>query len=238
MFPLLGGCFGGSLATSTGPRASGDWSVAKRQAAHVGETVRFSYVLTRPFKKHPINPAGIADYCIVTLGDRAAEADLDHMGKFTLEYPMPEAWSDQEIRVCATAYRTYGLRDRTAVAGELLRVGSGSDAHDTAIARDAITMLIYQSTVELVLTPGADDFDFDTGRLVLRRADGTTTSVARARPPVGGFTVEGPDENNAFVVRYQPTWDQVNLTGATEATFVVWDRAGLRHRSETGFPTP
>ncbi|MFH0982091.1 MAG: hypothetical protein V2A79_11175 [Planctomycetota bacterium] len=236
--PLLSGCFGGSLATSTGSRSSGDWSIAGHQAAHVGEKVRFSFVLTQPFITHPISPAGIADYCIVALDDQNAEAEPDANGKFTLAYRMPEAWRNREIRVRATAYRQYGQPDRKVVGGELLQVESAADPVDRVIARAALTLLVYHSTVELTLTPGADDFDFSTGRLVLRKADGTGSSVGMARPPVGGFTVEGPDALRVYTVRFAPAWEQVNLTGTTAAEFTVLDLTGVQHRFETEFLTP
>ena len=238
LLPLVGGCFSGSLASSTGPRSSGDWSVAKHQAAHVGETVRFSFILTQPLKKHPVSPRDIADYCIFALDDRFAGAELDPHGKYTLSYRMPEEWADREIRVRATAYRRYGRRDHMVVGGELPQVDSTADPSDRVIARDSITMLVYQPTLELALTPGADAFDFDTGRLVLRKADGTACSVVRARPPVGGFTVEGPDDNGTFTVRYEPTCGQVNLTGTTQAEFTVWDLAGHQHRHQAEILTP
>ena len=234
----MGGCFSGSLATSTGPRSGGEWSIARHQAAHVGETVRFSFILTRPFKKHPVNPAGIADYCIVTLDDWSADAELDATGKFPLAHRMPEAWRDREIRIVATAYRRYGRRDRMAVNGELLHVDNASDAPDKVIARRAITVLVYQSAIELTVAPGADDFNFGTGRLIMYKADGTASAVAMARPPVGGFTLEGPDENHTFTVRHEPKWDQVNTAGKTRADFTVYDLAGHQHRIETEFLTP
>ena len=239
LFPLLGGCFSGSLATGTGPRPGGDWSDARYQAAHVGETVHFSFILTRrPFSKHPIHPVGFADHCIITLDDRSAEAELDDTGKFTLVYRMPETWRGREIRVAATAFRQYGRRDRMVVDGELLEVDNAWDETDSVFARASITMLIYQSAVELTLTPGADDFDFGTARLIVRKADGTASAVAAARPPVGGFTLEGPDEKGVFTVRYEPKWDQVNLTGTTQAEFTVYDLAGRQHCIDTEFLTP
>jgi hypothetical protein len=217
---------------------SGEWSIARRQAAHVGETVRFSFILTQPFKKQPINPTGIADYCLLTLDDASADPVLDAGGKYTLAYRMPEAWQGREIRVGATAYRQYGQRDRMVVGGKLLQVGSASDPPDSVIARGVIILLVYQSNVELTLTAGADDFDFNTGRLVLRKADGTAASIAPARPPVGGFTVEDPDRNRVYTVRYEPAWDLVNLSGTTHAEFTVLDLAGHEHRREVEFLTP
>ncbi|MCK4658884.1 MAG: hypothetical protein KAV82_05120 [Phycisphaerae bacterium] len=235
---LLSGCFGGSLATSTGLRSGGDWSVARRQAAHVGETVRFSFVLTKLLEKHPISPSGIADYCIIALGDQYAEADLGGGGKFMLSYHMPEHWADREIRVLATAYRIYGRRDRMVIGGELMQVDNASDPADKIIARASINMLVYQSRVELTLPRGAHDFDFGTGRLIIRKNDGTASTAALARPPIGGFTVDGPDEKNVFTARFEPRHDQVNRTGSTTAEFHVWDLAGHQHSTKDEFMTP
>jgi hypothetical protein len=238
LLPLMTGCFSGSLATSTGPRAAGDWSVASKQAAHVGEPVRFSFILTKPFQKQPVHPSGIADYCILSLDGAYAEASLEVSGKFTALYRVPAAWRGREVQVRATAYRHHGQADTMVVGDKLRQVDDPGDLRDTKVAQGKITLLAYQSVVELTLTAGAEDLDFDTGRLVLRKTDGTATPVMRARPPMAGFTVEGPDAKRQYTVRYEPTWEQVNLTGTTAVEFTVLDRAGHEHRAAADILTP
>ncbi|MCP4589548.1 MAG: hypothetical protein GY842_02265 [bacterium] len=234
----LGGCFAGSLATSTGPRTSGDWSVCRDQAAHVGETVRFSFILTQLFRNRPIDPGGLADYCMISFGDEWDEADLDEGGRFILTRRIPREWRSREISVVASAYRKYGQRDRVALGGELLHADAADDPADPLVAYAEINLLVYQSSVEFELTAGADGLDFDTARMLLRTTDGLASTVPRARPPVGGFTVQGPTDGGIFTVQLEPRYEQINRTGTTQAEFIICNRAGQEQRHQIEFLTP
>ena len=65
----LTGCISGSLATSTGPNGPQAWSAASQQDAHVGEEVRFSFILVNPMLDRPMDPYGYVDYCVTSVGE-------------------------------------------------------------------------------------------------------------------------------------------------------------------------
>ncbi|MCH7814458.1 MAG: hypothetical protein IID40_10615 [Planctomycetes bacterium] len=232
------GCIRGSLATSTGPNGPEVWSADNRQQAHVGEPVRFSFILIGPFQRRPLDPLGLADYCLVEVGSRRLECEPDPGGRFRFEYVLADAQPGEEIKVTVTAYRQYGQRDIMRVGDQWLRGDSPLDEPDRTVATDSLILEMYQTTVELELEPGAAPFDFESGKLELIAPGGTTTPVYIDRPGRPGFRVEGPDERGVFWIRYRPDGTQVGVFDRTEALFTVYDRAGQPHRTRVEIPTP
>ena len=58
---MLPGCIYGSLASDTGPSAEGLWSVENMQEAHVGEKVKYSFILREPLNESRLSLFGLAD---------------------------------------------------------------------------------------------------------------------------------------------------------------------------------
>jgi len=231
----LTGCFGGSLATSTGPRAQGDWSVAGTQMVHVGEEVRFNFVIFKPFTHYPLNPEGIVSYSVLDLGEASIVSEAGHRGHFEFAHHFQTQTPGTELRARATAYRAIGQRDRGGVHGAWRE--SQATEPDRRVASDTVRLRFYQSVIELDVPAAAEPLDFSTARLEIRRSDGTATSVYQDRASRRGFTVSGP-ENKTYRVRYEPMAREVNVTGTTAWEFVVYDRTARRHRQEGDTETP
>jgi hypothetical protein len=174
---------------------------------------------------------------MLELDGRPVEMELDESGRFSTSYVMPADWVNREIKVKAIAYRQYGQRDRIVHQDRVLQ-SDRADMADRTLARDAITMLVYQSSVKIEIEKGSEELDFNAAQVVLRKADGTSCTVLKSNPRGPGFSVEGPSENGGLTVRYEPTSGQVNLTGLTEAELSVPDHAGRPHRQRVEFMTP
>ena len=97
------GCMRGSLATSTGPNGPQAWSADKSQDAHVGEQVRFSFILVKPWQKGPVDPYGHADYCLADIGGHRVLCEPDWGGRFRFEDDFSDDAPGQTIIVSATA---------------------------------------------------------------------------------------------------------------------------------------
>ena len=70
---LASGCITGSLASDTGPSPPGTfWSDAARQMVHVGEQVRFDFVLQDALRRRVL-PMGLADYSVVFVDGKRIE---------------------------------------------------------------------------------------------------------------------------------------------------------------------
>jgi hypothetical protein len=234
----VGGCVRGSLATSTGPNGPHTWCADNRQKAHVGEKVRFSFILINPLMDRPIDPYGYADYCMATVGEDRIQCEPDLGGRFRFEHQLADLEPGRTIQVKATVYRQYGSRDFMQVGEDWMRGESRFDEPDPKVRSDSLSLRIYQAEVEIKLPGGPAPFDFESGKLELVRSDGSISSVYLDRPKCRGFTVEGPDEHGAHTIRYLPQGTEVNPSGQTEARFAAYDLAGQRHTASTMVPTP
>ncbi|MCP4248756.1 MAG: hypothetical protein GY778_17065 [bacterium] len=237
VWPMTG-CIRGSLATSTGPNGPQAWSADNHQQAHVGEPVQFSFILIGPYQRRPLDPLGLADYCLVDVCSQRLECEPDPGGRFRFEHVLADAKPGDEIEVTVTAYRQYGQRDIIQVGDQWLRGDSPLDEPDRTVAADSLTLETYQTTVEIELESGAAPFDFESGKLELIAPEGKTMPVYIDRPGRPGFTVGGPDDRGVFSIRYLPDGTQVGVFDLTEALFTVYDRAGQPHRSSVKIPTP
>jgi hypothetical protein len=231
------GCIGGSLATSTGPRVRGPWSVAAEQYAHVGEEVLFDFVLTRPLDHRPLDPVGIADYCVLDVGgvQRIAEPEFD--GHFRFSHTLTNQAPGSKIKATATAYHAVGRRDLAAIAAAPAALGGAADEADRKVAADSVRLVVYQATIDLPIPRTASPLDPSSGRIQIRKADGTVTSVFQDRPNRRGFTVaEAPDGAHTF--SYVPRGDELNPTGTTKVEFTVYEQGGRRHTVSQKLSTP
>jgi hypothetical protein len=233
----LTGCLAGSLATSTGALPGETWSDASEQPAHVGETVRLSFVLRDAMAPKSIHAAGLADYCVFTVGDATFDAELDDSGAFLSTYELVDHRPGDVVAVEATAYRQQGARDHMLIAGEWVSNESPRNPPDQRVANDRVNLRIYQAQVAIAIPPIADGLDPITGRMVFRRETLGDTVVYAHRPPRDGFTLtEQP--GGGSLVEYTPTGSQLNPTGTTRVDFTIHDFAGNRHEYHQILETP
>ena len=233
-----GGCLSGSLATSTGPNGPHGWCTAKKQQAHVGETVKYSFILVQPFGKRPIAPYGYADYCVATIGQERVECEPDPGGRFRFEHQLVGVNAGDKVKVSATAYRQYSQRDFMKIGETWVRGDSPYDEPDEKFTSDSLTLQIYQVRVEIPVCQEQVPLNFDAGRLELIKSDGTVSSVYLDHPGRGGYSVSGPDDSGCYTVVYLPDGTQLNPAGQTQARFTVDDRAGHPHTAGVMIPTP
>lgn len=232
------GCIAGSLATTTGLRPAGSrWSIAPRQSAHVGEEVHFDFVLHNGAGSM-VSPLGVADYCVASIGSYRVEAVPDDTGHFAFSFRLDRASPGDEITVEVTAYQQRGRRDFVQVGGQWLEAQSPLAELDKPVARASVRLAIYQSKVSLRIARPPDDLDPQTGVLRLIRMDGSATSVYIDRPGRPGFRLAGPGQVGYYEVDYEPSGDEVNVTGVTEFTFTIHDVGGQRHTVLAQLETP
>ena len=233
-----GGCVTASLASNTGPRPAGRvWSMAGRQMAHVGEEVKFDFVLT-DWAGRWLDPLGIGDYAAAYIGGERIEATPDVNGHFQFGYTLDQVGPGDRIKVKATAFRQRGGRDFMKIRGQWLQSDSPYEEPDQAIASDAIQLAVYQVPIELTLVRPADDLDPENGVLRLRRMNGLTTSVFIDRPGRPGFTITGPEPDGYYRISYQPTGNELNPVGTTEVEFTIYDTLGQPHYAHATLKTP
>ncbi len=234
----VGGCTVGSLASNTGPRPPGQsWSDARHQMVHVGETVRFDFVLVDHAGRF-VHPLGLADYCVMMIGPERKDAKPDLGGHFQFTHRFDDVPTGSEIEVRASAYRQHGGRDFMKMSGRWLQNDNPFDQPDQKVAGDAILLRVYETSLELILARPADELDMESGVLRVHRTDGAETSVYIDRPHRPGFRIFGPEPDGSYRIRYQPAGSELNPVGTTEVEFVIYDVAGRSYRVASTFATP
>lgn len=232
-----GGCFSGSLASSTGPRVRGLWSVADEQYAHRGEEVLFDFVISKPLAKRPLDPTGIADYCVLQIDDTRFVAQPDFDGHFRFSHTLRSGKPDTVMAATATAYRTMGRPDLPLTGGQWGEPAGPVDKPDEKVAADSVRLILYQARIVLELKETPSRLDFASGRMQIRKADSTTTSVYGDQPHRPGFRATGSADGR-YTVTYEPRGDEINPTGTTEIEFTVYDQAGSCHTVSATLDTP
>jgi hypothetical protein len=235
---LLGGCAAGSLATSTGPRQDGEWSVAPEQPVHTGETVRFSFVMVDPFLRQVVDQPGAADYCLFEFGGDKEAIEPEPGGGFRTEYTFDEIVAGDLVKVQATAYRERGPRDGVKIGDSWVENLSPHNEPDERVAGASVTLACYQSEVKIELPSSADGYDFTTGKLTLYREGSPGVPIYQKRPPRGGFEVVPGSGGAGWWVMYRPSGDEVNTFGETRVEFSVYDRVGNRRVFQDVMDTP
>lgn len=234
----VGGCIGGSLASDTGPlRANDRWSTAGRQKVHVGEEVAFDFLLT-DWLGRPIFPGTVADYCAVLVGPDRIECEPGLDGRFSFSYRFDRFSPGDKVTVVAGAYRERGYRDYGYVRGAWLPSSGPYEKSDSRVARDAITIDIYQLEIELAVPRRLDELLAETGVLRIRRSDGGLTSIYLDKPDRPGFAFTGSDDEGGYRVRFVPHGDSLNPTGTTSVEFTIRDTAGRAYTVSETFDTP
>lgn len=228
----------GSLATDSGPSPL-EWSEANHQFVHVGERVRFSFVMARDSrKKNAINPLGLVDYCIGNVGGERIEATLTDTGHYRFMSDMSDRRPGEVIDVSAAAYRTRGTRDVMKIGDTWVRADAPSDQPDRLLSRDRLRLTVYKSRIELPCKRPLTDLDMDTGHLEIRRADGSVTEVLSNGSGGGGFAHTGPDADGLYHVLYEPRASELNKNGMTAIRFRVRDTANNPHVFDAVLKTP
>ncbi|MGB0716839.1 MAG: hypothetical protein ACPGXK_13235 [Phycisphaerae bacterium] len=227
-----------SLAASTGPRSSASqWSVAERQAAHVGEDVEFDFVLLDAWGDG-VSPIGVADYVLATVGDYRVVAEPDVNGHFKFAHRLKNVEPGAQLFVKATAFQQKGSRDVIVVAGEVVTADSAYDEADRRVADDHILLDVYQAEVQLQLAGTEQTLDPSSGVLRLKTRDGGVTSVFQNTPLRPGYRLAGPDAAGVYTIDYQPQANEVSNFGETEIYFRIFDIAGSPYEVRTTLNCP
>ncbi len=235
---LTAGCAVGSLASNTGPTGpTQTWSTVKNQMVHVDETVKFEFLLLNPFAK-PINPVGVADYVVTTVGQERIEADPDEYGRFRFEYTFSSFRPGDEVEIRSSAFKERSGRDFMKIGGDWMRAESPFNEPDTEAASDVLCFEVYQGVVRARINAGTCELEPDTGVLTVKLLDGETRTIYIDRPHRPGFVIMGPDESQAYWMEYKTRGDEVNKQGLTDFEFVIYDSAGQPHKVTGTFDTP
>ncbi len=234
----VGGCVGGSLASNTGPRPPGHrWSVARRQMVHVGETVRFDFVL-KDMLGRLVHPTGVAEYCVTFIGGQRLEAVPDVHGHFGFVHTFDDVRPGDRVIVKTTAYRQRGGRDFMKIRGQWYQSDSPYELPDKKVRSDSIRLYVYVAPIELTIPRPPDDLDPETGVMRILRSDGSTRSIYLDRPGRPGFTITGPEPAGRYRVGYLPSGDELNSGGTTEVEFTIYDRSGQTYHAAVTLETP
>jgi hypothetical protein len=205
---------------------------------HVGEEVRFDFVLQDPTTRKFVSPVGRVDYCVATVDAQRIEAEPNTAGHFQFSHTFDRAKPGDKIKVQATAYRQRAGRDFVRVHGQWLRSESPYELSDSKAAWDSVSLTVYEAPIELRIARPPDDLDPETGVLRVRRSDGAITSVYIDRPHRPGFTVTGPEPDGHYRIRYVPKGNELNAIGTTDVELVIYDTAGNPHYASTTLNTP
>ncbi len=236
---LLGGagCLSGSLASDTGSRQEGrKWSLDSVQQAHVGETVKFDFLILDSFGR-AVRPEDVSDYAVLTVGDERHQTEADLHGHYSFSHSFQSVRPGDRVAVRATAYRQRDQRDYMKIGGEWLRYPGATDREDAAVGSDSVRIEIYQAVVDLSLEAPGAEFSAGAGVLEMIRRDGNRRIVYAATDGRRGFSLtrEGGDR---WRIRYEPTAEELNESGQTLARFAISDAAGRRHEVEGQIDTP
>lgn len=144
----------------------------------------------------------------------------------------------QTNRVSVEGFIQHGRRDAMPVAGRLVEGRPPNDAQDQRVATATVVVELYQSAVEFDVKSAEGSPDWSISRLIIKRADGKSAKLGHVGRTGRGFSVKGPDETGIYHVRYEPTCDEVNREGVTEAELRVVDENGRITPFATTFATP
>ncbi len=232
------GCAVGSLASSTGNRDRGEWSIASHQKVYVDEEVEFSFVLRELLRKQWVDPTGRADYCKFYFGAAREDVSVDGYGGFKTSYRFKNYSDGDRVEVKAVAFLQVDDRDEMNIAGEWVENGSPHNRDDLKAADARLVMEVYTTEVRYELPALADGYDFSTAQLIIRKTNGDSSIVYPDRPYRRGFKSDKAESGSGWVVTYEPLADQLNSWGTTETEFSVYDNAGNRHRFSEIIDTP
>lgn len=222
-----------SLATNSGPNPhGGQWSLAREQWVHVGESIDISYALqsgSADYAVLEIEPLGTSKVCL------ASDRGRFHFEKIRFLEPTPP---EKPLTLHAAAYRERGERDVMDLDGKLLRRESPYDVSDQKVASATLRVYVYQANLSIQVPADPAGYKWETGKLLLYGDPEHPAEVRLGRDYRKGFRVDGPTATGGFVVAYEPTAEQLKHVGTTRAVFTVLNAAGMEHREEIWLPTP
>ena len=234
----VAGCTTGSLASSTGGRDRGEWSIASHQKVYVDEEVDFSFVLRESLRKQWVDPTGRADYCKFYFGTYREDVPVDGYGGFKTSYRFKDYADGDKVEVKAEAYLQIDDKDEMNISGDWVENESSQNREDRKVAEAKLLMRVYTTEVRFELPTLADGYDFSTAQMVIRKTNGDSSIVYPDRPYRRGFKSDMAESGDIWVVTYEPTAGQLNSWGTTETEFSVYDNAGNRHRFNEFIDTP
>lgn len=234
----MNGCVYGSLASNSGLSSGGAWSVAKVQDVHVGETVRFSFILRERFRAGRIDLLGIVDYAAANILDDRIEVEPDVSSAFVFEHKLKDVPAGRIVEVEVAAFKIRGTRDHMKIRGRWQHSISAVDEPDNLVGQDRLRLRVYQSEIDYSFPKPRADLDWATARLVLTRGDGRVSTVLMDQPRRPGFTMNGPDRKGYYHIHYFPLVEQINLSGSTRASLKVLNVHGVQQSFEFDFDTP
>lgn len=200
-------------------------------SVHVGERVEMRFGAK----------FGTVEYAI--MHDEAADTYEDCgpniEGRFVWTHRFNRAADERKTnRVSVEGFIQHGRRDAMPVGGALVEGRPPNDAMDQRVAAAAVEVELYQSAIEFEVKLAKGSPDWSISRLIIKRADGKSAKLGHVGRTGRGFSVKGPDETGSYRVRYEPTCDEVNREGVTEAELQVADENGRITPFATTFATP
>lgn len=129
-------------------------------------------------------------------------------------------------RFIVTVYRRNGLRDKMPVGGALLDGGAPTDETDERVAEATALVRVYQSAFDVDVKLPAGEPDWSLSRLEIKPAHKRVRRIRQDREGRRGFEVSGPDTAGSWHVHYEPSTEDVNVTGITPAELTVADERG------------
>jgi hypothetical protein len=124
------------------------------------------------------------------------------------------------------------------VGGKLVESPNPLDSMDLLIASAAVFVEVYQSHVEIIVPGGTGIPDWTLSRLVLHPDGRPPCRIPHSGSGIAGFTVNGPNANHEYTIRYQPKASEVNHAGQTSAEFIVAEENGQTRTIATSIATP
>ncbi|HUW83728.1 MAG TPA: hypothetical protein VMZ31_13130 [Phycisphaerae bacterium] len=192
------------------PPGSGSFRGGKQvEYVHVGQPTTFSFVIR-----------GVADYAEVFFGGAAPPVTVKPVneGAFRFEQSFERPTDPNEpVTVAAAAYLIRGAQDRMYIRGNPITRERGDDVPDRRCAKASMTLCVYQSRVEVPIPADEAPAVWGATRLLLQHPDGQTVTVYPAQGQSEGFAVNGPGDDDCYLVTYHPRYEQLSAVGATEA---------------------
>ncbi|MCG3178080.1 MAG: hypothetical protein BIFFINMI_00403 [Phycisphaerae bacterium] len=215
------------------------------QYVHVGEPVRLQFLVAQKSMQGLVY--GMDNYMILDLptGKVVVEASREY-ANYIQKVEFAQPGSQDGCVVTATGYRTRGEMDVQMINGTIEHKEFSSDAPDDRLASASITLIVYQSRVQIPHVGGAGiEPDWAKSELWILADDGKRVSkIVKSGLPgqaadQPGYTVEGPDDKGEYTVSTLPLYSQINRGGTTAAEMHLVDaKTGKVHISGARFRTP
>jgi hypothetical protein len=98
--------------------------------------------------------------------------------------------------------------------------------------------MVYESPIELTVATAGTPLDPETAVLRIRKSPDSAVSIFINQPDRPGFSLDGPDDDGNYIVRFMPRGDELNAFGQTEIEFTARDVAGRPLSVRSTIETP